>query len=312
MRKFLIGSLISAAMLIVPMTASGIAVMMPQKPSPTRAAVTDALLVGRVIAIEDMDVKVPVTQGSPQMMTYRIAIVEVSEVIRGKNEMKKIRVGFMPNANPGLGGPGVKPGGAPQPNVRPLPPPPPGPGGGVFGPPQLKVGNDGLFFLQKHATADFFVINNRFDFVAREDKTNYETDVKDAKRAAKLLDNPMDGLKSKEANDRYFTAALMITMYRTPRSFPNKQEPISVEESKLILQALAENENWKQPVFKGGPRAFDPMAPLQMFGMLGVTQQDGFMPPTKIMSPDDYPNACRQFCQKNAGTYQIKRFVSGK
>jgi hypothetical protein len=307
MRKFLIGSSIFAAVLIVPMTASGIAIMVPQKPSPTRAAITDALLVGRVTAIEDMDVKVPVTKGAPQMMTYRIAVVEVSEVIRGKMEMKKIRVGFMPNVNPGVGGPGGNP------KVRPLPPP----GGGMFGPPQLKVGNEGLFFLQKHATADFFVISNRFDFVPREDKANYETDVKDAKRAAKLLDNPMDGLKSKEANDRYFTAALMITMYRTPRSFPNKQEPISVEESKLILAALAENENWKVPMLKGpgGPRGiggFDPMAPLQIFGMLGVTQQDGFMPPTKITSPDDYPNACRLWCQKNAGTYQIKRFVSGK
>jgi hypothetical protein len=290
MRKFLIGSSIFAAVLVVPMTASGVAIMMPQKPSPARAAITDALLVGRVTAIEDMDVKVPVTKGSPQMTTCRIAVVEVSEVIRGKKELKKIRVGFIPQGNPG----------------------PPRPGPGMFGPPQLKAGNEGLFFLQQHATADFFVISGRFDFVAREDKANYENDLKDAKRAAKLLDNPMDGLKSKDANDRYFTAALMITMYRTPRSFPNKQEPISAQESKLILQALAENENWKAPMFKPGPRAFDPMAPQQMFGMLGVTQQDGFMPPTKITSPDDYPNACRQWCQKNAGTYQIKRFVSAK
>jgi hypothetical protein len=55
------------------------------------------------------------------------------------------------------------------------------------------------------------------------------------------------------------------------------------------------------------------MAPLQLFNMLGVTQQDGFMPPPmRIDSPDDYPNAARQWCQKNAGTFQIKRFVSAK
>ena len=54
----------------------------------------------------------------------------------------------------------------------------------------------------------------------------------------------------------------------------------------------------------------DPMAPQMMFGMLGVTQKDGFQPPTKITSPQDYPNACRQWCEQNAGKYQIQRFVA--
>jgi hypothetical protein len=382
MRKLMAGSFILCAAMAVPMTVDAVAVMLPQKPGANRAALTDVIVVGRVMGMEDVDVKVPASPGAQQMTTYRIAVVTVNEVIRGKQELKQIRVGFIPNGLGGVNGPGggprVLPGGAPggvpapgapgavpggapqpkpaiqpgqavqpagQPAIQPAPAPaaqpavqpavqpapvgqpaiqpapgvrpalpPPGPGG-LYNQVTLTAGMDGLFFLQKHPSADFYIVTGRFDFVSSQDKANYENDVKNAKRAVKLLDNPMDGLKSKEASDRYLTAALMITLYRTPRTFPNKQEAISVEESKLILQALAENDNWKGQNFKGpikGGFSFDPMAPQQLFGMLGVTQQDGFMPPQKISSPDDYPSACRQWCQKNAGTYQIKRFVSGK
>src|SRR5262249_32653434 len=160
----------------------------------------------------DVDVKVPVAPGSTQMITYRIAVVAVAEVVRGKKETKQVRVGFVPlNV-----GPGVNPG----PVVSP---------GGRLGQVQLMAGQDGLFFLQKHATGDFFVISGQFDFVPGQDKINFEKDLKDAQRASQLLDNPMEGLKAKDAGDRYLTAALLITLYRTPRVFPNKQEPISAE-----------------------------------------------------------------------------------
>jgi hypothetical protein len=406
MRKLLAGSLLLGAALAVVGKADALAIAMPQKPSPARAALTDAIVVGRVMGLEDMDVKVPVTKGSPQMNTYRIAVVTVTEIVRGKKEMKTIRVGFTP-----IGGPPIGPNG--------------GPVGGPIGRPgfgviQLQAGNEGLFFLQKHPAGDFFTIGNNFDFVPDQNKAAFENDLKDAKRAARLLDDPMAGLKSKDAADRYFTAALLITQYRTPRVFPNKQETISAEESKLILQALAEHENWKQggvmvppvkgpgggpikggpapapvplpapgqnapgqalppaqgapgkavppvqavpvqgggaggaggaqvappvqavpvqgggvapaqvgqaqpgqvqiqpapggPPIKGGPIGrpgmIDPMSPLQLFNMLGVTQQDGFQPPQQITSPDDYANAARAWCQKNAGTYRIKRFVA--
>lgn len=309
MRKLLIGSLVLSALLAIPLTAHALAVMMPQQPSPARAALTDAIVVGRVMGMEDVDVKVPVAPGAAQTTTYRIAIVAVNEVVRGKAGTKQVRVGFpatnMVNPGPG-GGPAIRP------------------GIGMVGSVQLTIGQEGLLYLQKHATGDFYVLNNRFDFVSNENKAGFEKELKDAQRAAKLLDNPMEGLKSKEAADRYFTAALLITQYRTYRgNGPAKLEPISVEESKLILEALAENDNWKGQVIKGGPVKgpggikggpirMDPMAPQQLFGMLGVTPMDGFVAPAQIATPDDYPNACRDWCRKNAGTYQIKRFVSAK
>jgi hypothetical protein len=304
MRKWSAGLFIFGVLLAVPATTDAL-VVMAQKPSPTRAALTDTIVVGRVMGMEDIDVKVPAAPGSAQMTTYRIAVVSITELVRGKKELKQVRVGFVPSNV----GPNANPGGGPGPVIRP-----------GMGPVQLAAGQEGLFFLQKHATGDFFVVSGQFDFVSNQNKAGYENDLKDAKRAAKLLESPLESLKSKEQDDRYFTAALLITLYRTAKVVPNKQEPISVEESKLILQALAENENWKGQAMikpgikggpiKGGPIRQDPMAPLQLFNMLGVNQQDGFTPPAQITSPDDYPQAARQWCQKNAGTYQIKRFVS--
>jgi hypothetical protein len=305
MRRILAGSLIFSALIALPVVADAMAVMLPQHPGPNRVALTDAVAVGRVMGLEDVDVKVPVTPGAAQMTTYRIAVVAVSEMVRGKKEVKQVRVGFVPPAAPGAAI-------GPRPTIS------------LNSQVQLAAGQEGLFYLQKHPTEDFFTVAGRFDFVSNQDKANYEKELKEASRAAKLLDNPMEGLKSKDAKDRYLTAALLITLHRTARVTPNKQEAISVEESKLILEALAESDNWKGQIGKVGPNPkggpgirpgvirFDPMAPQQLFNMLGVTQQDGFTPPAKISSPDDYPNACREWCRKNAGTYQIKRFVSAK
>jgi hypothetical protein len=296
------------AVLLAPTVADAVAIAIgPNRPGKNRVAVTDAIVLGRVTAQEDTDVLVPVAPGQDQKVKYRIAIVTVTEIIKGQKELKKIRVGFTP-----VGDGGVGPGG-PGPVIR--------PGLGVAV--QLQTGQEGLFFLTKHPVGEFFVVGNQFDFVSDQAKAQFEQEVKDAKHCVELLDSPMDGLKSKDAKDRYLTAALLITKYRTARTPGAKTEKVSVEESKLILEALAEAD-WKVQGMPGGgpggpgggikklppPRGVvDPMAPQQMFAMLGVTNKDGFTPPAKITSPDDYPNACKDWCRKSAGTYQIQRYV---
>jgi hypothetical protein len=300
MRKWLLGSVaLSAAAvtlaLAVPAWSYALAIAMPMKPGPNRVATTDTIIVGRVMGMEDVDVKVPVAPGQQATQTYRIAIVSVTDVIKGKADLKRVRVGFVPLNN---GGPGGGPGGGPI-------------GRPGFGPVQLQTGQEGLFYLSKHPTGDFLTVNGQFDFIPGQNKDEVEKEIAEAKHAIKLMDNPMEGLKSKDQKDRYLTAALLITKYRTPHAGSNKTEKISAEESKLILQALAEAD-WKaQPIgggIKGRP-GFDPMGPMNLFGMLGVTQQDGFTPPQKITTPQDYPNYCRDWCQQNAGKYQIQRFV---
>jgi hypothetical protein len=305
MRRLLFGGLALLAMgitLTVTMRADALAIAMPQKPNPARVAINDMVIVGNVKGIEDMDVKVPVAPNVQQTIDWRIAVVTVTELVKGKKETKQVRVGFLPIG--GVGGPG----GGPGPIGRP-----------GFGNPQLQTGQAGLFFLTKHASADFYTVQGPFDFVNKENKTDYEKDLTEAKRCCKLLETPVESLKSKDAKDRYMTACLLITQYRTTRVPNAKTEAVGMEESKLILEALAEAD-WTAPNMGGGPGkgpklpprgiAFDPLAPNVMFGMLGVTEKDGFQRPMQINTPQDYNNLCRDWCKNNAGKYQIQRFVN--
>src|SRR5947209_2877530 len=95
-------------------------VVAPPPSGPQRVARAEAIVVGRVVALEDKDVEV-------QKVAYRIAVVKVTEVIKGgKDQM--VRVGFIPPANINAGG---------GPVIRP----------GFRGNIQLQVGQDGLFYL---------------------------------------------------------------------------------------------------------------------------------------------------------------------
>jgi len=297
---FMASSLVVLTAIVAEQQADALMIA-PVKPGPNRVALNEAIVIGRVVGMEDVDVKVPAAPGSQAMMTYRIAIVRVTEIVKGNKEMKQLRVGFVPTTN--IGG---NPGAAPNIAIGGRP--------GFANNVQLQAGMDGLFFLSKHPTADFLTVANQFDFIASQNKALLDNELAEAKHATQLLADPMANLQSKNAKDRYLTAALLITLYRNQTAPGLKTELVSVEESKLILSALA-SADWTPAKIGAGtggiPRqAFDPMAPMNMFGMLGVTMKDGFQPPTKIKSAEDYPNAAKQWCRDNAGKYQILRFVA--
>ena len=108
-------------------------------------------------------------------------------------------------------------------------------------------------------------------------------------------------LQSKDADERLVAASIAVAKYRTPKApFPNKEEPIDAEESKLILSVIA-NAKW-------GAFKFGEPNPQQLFFQLGVTDKDGFQPPRKITSPDDMKNAIQGWIRDH-GDYRIKRFV---
>jgi hypothetical protein len=75
----------------------------------------------------------------------------------------------------------------------------------------------------------------------------------------------------------------------------DKEEPIDVEESKLILNALA-TAKW-QPIVFGQPN------PQQLFFQLGVGPTDGWNSPKKITGPDDMRNAVQAWIRDH-GDYR--------
>lgn len=266
-------------------------------PGATRVALADAIVIGRVVSLEKDEVSLPAYPGAPATAktNYRVAVVQVAEAIKGAKGLKTVRVGFFAPPKMIPGGP-VPPGGG----IRPIRP--------GFRPGlrrvELQVGQSGLLYLTKSADKDLYLIPGMYDFT-QSTSPNYDNESQEARKGAKLLADPMAGLKAKDNSTRFLTAALLITQYRHFRPGKNTTEPIDAEESKLILQALADADWNAQPAGRVGR----PLTPLSVFYQLGVTAKDGWQPPKRITSPQDFPNAARAWLREHAGTYRIQRIV---
>lgn len=276
------------ALMLLATTVPARALVVAPPPGPQRVAQAETVLVGRVVALEDKDMEVPVAPGNKATTTFRIALVAVTEPILGARNLKLVRVGFQPPPKAQNPGGGVL--------IRPIRP-------GIRSP-QLEVGLDGLFFLRKHPAGDFHIAPMYYDIVRRTEGGNFEKQVQEARQVAAILNEPMKGLKSADAEARFQTAAMLVARYRSSAGGPTRLEPIPAEESKLILKALLESQ-WKRPRLPGR-MAMDPWS---TFNTLGLTAKDGWTPPKGARSIDDFHNAAQAWLRRNADTYRIQRFV---
>ncbi len=310
------------------------------QPGPAKITGADVIVVGQVVSIEDKDVEAKPNPGALNKVKYRIAVLQVTDNLKGDAKKKMVRVGFIPPVQVGPGG--VLPGGGkiqpgllpvnPAPAVQPIQgavqpiqiqgvaqpvvaqpaiaqpaiafPPIKRPG---FGNVQLTVGMSGLFFLQKHE-AGFYTLPNFQYFVSAENKENLDREVANTRTILKVLDNPMAGLKSDKADKRLETASVLIELYRTaPFGMASKQQPINAEESKLILKALSDAD-WDQTKYQGNNFQKNP---LNLFYRLNVDAKDGFqMPIGKPFTNVDAANLAKAWVQKNWQTYRIQKFVA--
>ncbi len=270
---------LAAAAVAAPVT--GLAIIAPQ-PIPVRVAHADIVIVGKVTKIEDKTVSVVSSPGATNKVEYQIAVVKVEDPILNAKDVKEVRVGFIP-ATPGV----IRPGG--------------------YRPPTLTEDEDALLFLTKHFEGDFYVIPAYFDVVKKANNTEYEANIEETKKAAKLLADPTAGLKAKEAADRYLTAAMLVERYRTqkPPYDPNpKEEPIDAAESKLILEALRDAA-WAPPA---QPKPGIQLTPFSTFNRLGVTPADFDKPPTQGITAE----LAQAWLKDNAGKFRIKKYVAEK
>lgn len=259
-------------------------------PGAERIALADAILVGRVMAIEPQDVEVMINKDAKAK--YRIAVVTVNDMILGKKETKTIRVGFVPIDDK-------------QPPMRRRYP--------VFNF-KLDAGQHGLMYLRKHPTENFYVGTMHYDFVPYQEAKEpagapqvywgllpYPQDLKKTKHIVEMLNDPIKSLKATDATDRATAATHLVARYRAPKGPGSKTEPITLEESKLILSVLLE-QDWANPKM--------PPNPWQTFSLLGLTEKDGWKSPTQINNLNDLRAAARAWHEKH-GDYRIQRYVAG-
>ena len=180
--------------------------------------------------------------------------------------------------------------------------------------PELKEGQEFVFFLAKHPDANFYVMPNMsppLDLKAEETKKDLES----LKKVLAVVGDPMKALKAEKADDRALAAAVLASKYR---SYPDvggevDQTPIAADESKLILKGLAEAD-WTK---------FDRMAPngMQAFYSLGLSDKDGWVAPKAAPQQPGQPainyntltkEAFAKWLDGPGKDYTIKKIVAKK
>jgi hypothetical protein len=287
MRRVLaIGPSLTAGFLFLAFT-SGIQAMMIRMASlPERVAMSDAVVVGKVIEIEKKNVSARQFPETKDKVEYQVAVIQVKEAPLGAKGLTHVRVAFVPPQAAPARGPGPIRPGLRRPAIT------------------LTKGQEGCFFLQQHFEESFYVLVPGTDPLDKKSQT-FAKEVAQVKRYAKLLASPTAGLKSKDANERTLTAGLLLVRYRSPRPGEMKSEPIDAEQSKLILKALAQGD-FNKPI-----TATD-LSAQQVFFRLNLTEKDGWKPGPFKNFQTEFPAAAKKWLKDHAETYRIERFVSDK
>jgi hypothetical protein len=243
-------------------------------PLPNRVATADSIVVGKVTAFEDKMVPAAPFPGAKNKTEYKIAVITISDALLAPKGATTMRLGFVP-----------------------IPP------GVAVSPPPLQpaVGLEGCFFLTKHGEADFYLAPGQLQFI-NKNNANFDKDVALIKRCIKILEAPNAALKSKNAEERFLAAAMLVAQYRTRKSPNAATEPIDAEQSKLILQALA-SADWTLTT------DITQLSPLMVLYRLPLTAKDGWTPPNDPKARAAY---AQQWLKDHADTYRIQRFVDQK
>jgi hypothetical protein len=238
---------------------------MPDPPLQERLARADLSVLAKVTKIEEKGVELPAAPGAKEKIAFRVATLEVKERFHGKDAAKVVKVAYHP-------------------------------GGRRFPAMNFSAGQTRIFILTKQHGTDYYRFAQQWDIDSSEAPA-----VTQARKAGKLLSNPMGGLKSKDAGERAQAAGLLVIRYRTrplAEAKAVKEEPIPAGESKLILETLAE-ANWDAP-------GYSQMSPRSLFLRLGLTEKDGWKANLPTLNDD-----AKKWLKANAGKYRVRRFTTG-
>ncbi len=298
MQRTLTAGIATLALLAGTASAFGLAIALPVvQPVPVRVVQAHTVVVGKVTAVEEKPVKAARFKGDAEKGEYQVYTVKVDQAVKGGNGLTHIKVATL---IPAVIQPGPRP--VDEVPVRPIRPRPPF----IQQPPKLEKGQEVILFLQPHFSEPFLLVNSVNDLIDSKAPT-YKADLEQVKKTAKILTDPMAALKSKEAADRYLSAALLVMQYRNvpfnPENKPAKQEEVSAEESKLILEGLAAGDF-------NAPRVgrLDPLQPQQIFYTL-EPNKPGWIQPQDFTQ---VPAAMKKWLTDNAGTFRVKKFVLGE
>lgn len=275
------------AMLAVPVEAKRVA--RPFTPL-EKVARAEVVVTGKVSAVEKEMVNAIRYAGDNEKVPHKVAVIKIDKGLVGGGAVTHVKVGFIP---PPPADPAVPPG-------RPV--------RGGFQQVDLKEGQEGLFFLTKHPSGEFYAITPMMAPLDPKAE-NYNAQAEQVTKAAAALSDPMKALKAEKADDRFFAAAALLSRYR---SFPDdgretELAKVPADESKLILKALGEAD-WT----KNEPEVLGAM---QAFYLLGLNETTGWKQPL-IKPGDNFQQVMKSSFERwLAGPgkdYQIEKIVPKK
>ena len=250
-------------------------------PPAYRAATAETVVIGKVVRVEDKPVAARRFEADTGKGEFKVAVVKIDAAVVGARGLTEIRVGFLA---PFTKDPRTR---------RPYPA-------------QLDKGDEVILFLYPHMDEPFYTLAYYYDVVFKQDDAKAFEQVAAAIRpVGKLLKDPTPGLTSKDADERYRTAATLIAHYRAARSPAPRPTKVSADakESRLILEALAEADWLKRDRDPAVP------SPVAAFFMLGLNADDGWTQPEdnkKVVA------AAKKWVQDNDATYRIQKQVYDK
>lgn len=256
------------------------------------------VVTGKVVDIEKGTIEATPFANAPNKVSYQIGLIRIEDSILGAKDLTQIRVGWQFGANapadPVEG----------ENKIR-LP---------IRGGAQviaLEQGQEGCFFLQKHPTADFYIVlPNARPLIKKAD--SYDKELTKVKSIRKILDQPIEALKSEKADERKLAASVLVQNHAQypaaadPKKRP-KQEPIDEEQSRLILKAVSEM-GWDNPA--------DPMVSLGgLLGYLNLTPNDGWKQPA-FNGQGDFGKVMKEafdaWYKQNGEKFRLKHWVAEK
>ena len=237
-----------------------------------RVAVADLIIVGKVTGFGEKLIASEMFKGD--VGQFQTATLDVSFTPFG-TAVKKVVVGYTPTPMAGGGRPIRR-----YPTV------------------QLERGQEVALILVKHPSKkDLYIVQHYYDVVPV--KINV-IDLSEVKKFSKLLADPKAALASKDASDRFATAAMLVIRHRTSSTGGDKVHPLTTADSKPILSALAEAD-WAVMTTK-----FPRMSPQLVFSRLGVTDKDGWKQPADFAK---FSETAQSWLKDNAGKYRIQAFA---
>jgi hypothetical protein len=254
-----------------------------------KVARAEVVVVGKVSAVEKGTVDAVRFPGDTNKVPHKVVVIKIDKGLVGGGAITHIKVGFVP-----------PPPADPNTPVRPV--------RGGFQQIDLKEGQEGLFFLTKHPSGEFYTVTPMLAPLDPKAE-NYKAQSEQVAKAAAALADPMKALKADKADDRYFAAAALLAKYRSYPDTGGEVEAVKLaaDESKLILKALAEAD-WKK-ADDDGPGA------MMSFYQLGLNDAAGWKQP-QVKPGDNFQDVTKaafvKWLDGPGKDYQIQKIVAKK